>query len=918
MSAFLIELLDRLEQDPMDIIQDVLIYQTQMMRNSSLGPYVPADFSPPEYIVVVNALFYASLGVMLLTAFIAMLIKSWVHEFDRGLRGMSIPEQRAKTREFRYLGMERWKLPEMVGILPSLIQISLLLFSIGLLLFLFYISKPSFGVTTAIFGVGVFYYAITTSISVFATSSPFHSPLSRTLATVYQQVHAYLFTFIGTVAEFLIDQFPGTSLDHFCHCLLIPIHYSRPYSEGNLVKPIGVGTEDEIQHSTAVSALQRIHDNAPDSHHSETLQSSVWQVAGSATFPIPPSFHLPSWISDRENDEEYFSHLRRDKLVALVAVSLRVRRRRDTRYVTTARNVLQRMGNSKDIWAQLVIAVFDCVHMSPYTCDSVRSNNLTNIIQREELQPDESLWLLRTLSELCSEGRLPLRGVLVIETCLQVLLNQAPKWGYSSHPVTALLESVVTLAAMSCLPGAANRRKIFTNSRQRPWLPPNIRTPNLISTLFEGTPSDYHKQLISLLFLVVYGLMTEDNYTLTRHYFTITTERGGLTLCTSALTAVAPVMRGTELSIIVGSLVGYWEPIYRQRTGTMEELLKCYDHTLGTNQDPDPNILAILLILSKSLPSFYFVRIEKRAPELKNSWMRLVARVVTQLDIPDGSGLPVGLFCDHRVNNMIAASSLLRYTKGRFNQNTESLLLASFLPSQEFAISSVALEYYMKTMSYSDPSAPPCYLSAAVSAVSNCMLPDHQLLIGWRILDIFMDQFETLSVEWQRTFAESFFILSRRPLPRPRGDMESSTQENELEKILTWEYFHEEQTKELTDSDFSGLDWMAMAWSLHLSQHSVKRRGSPGQGKVLSRGLGGPTLTEESVLKVLCKLLDAAPYHRIVPIIPKIWELVQWFGDTEFPEYRQMISTQIREAVRMQQEFQMLHKFHKFHCMWYS
>src|SRR6201990_2957679 len=118
LSAFLIELLSRLEPDPLDTIQDVLIYQTQMMRNSTLGPYVQAEFSPPEYIVVVNALFYASLGIMLLAAFIAMLIKTWVGEFNRGLQGMTIPEQRAKTREFRYLGMEYWKLHWMGELLP--------------------------------------------------------------------------------------------------------------------------------------------------------------------------------------------------------------------------------------------------------------------------------------------------------------------------------------------------------------------------------------------------------------------------------------------------------------------------------------------------------------------------------------------------------------------------------------------------------------------------------------------------------------------------------------------------------------------------------------------------------------------------------------------------------------------------------
>src|SRR5882757_6957601 len=104
---------------------------------------------------------------------------------------MSLPKQRAKTREFRFLGMERWKLPEMVAMLPLLIQISLLLFFIGLIVFLFHISKPAFGVTTAIFGIGIVYYAITTSISVFVTSSPFRSPLSRTLVTMYQRAHAY-------------------------------------------------------------------------------------------------------------------------------------------------------------------------------------------------------------------------------------------------------------------------------------------------------------------------------------------------------------------------------------------------------------------------------------------------------------------------------------------------------------------------------------------------------------------------------------------------------------------------------------------------------------------------------------------------------------------------------------------------------
>jgi hypothetical protein len=366
LSSFLIELLDRLEPDPMDIIQDVLIYQTQMMRNSSLGPYVAPDFSPPDHIVVVNALFYASLGVMILAAFVAMLIKSWVREFDRGLRAMSLPEQRAKTREFRYLGMERWKLPEMVGVLPFLIQISLLLFSIGLVLFLFHISTPSFGVTTAVFGIGILYYTMTTSISVFVTSSPFHSPLSRTLATVYKRAHAYFCPQIYDFVDLQLDITPATALGRVrgsIRSIQIILQKSRPYLEHNFEVPIARTRLDEVQLSTVASALQRIHESAPNSPHSEALHWAVWQVAGSMTLCTPPLFNLPHWICSRAGDEELFSHRPPVMLVAMLAVSLRGPDKWRVAYITSVRALLRRMEISDIPSAQVVVAVFDYMHM---------------------------------------------------------------------------------------------------------------------------------------------------------------------------------------------------------------------------------------------------------------------------------------------------------------------------------------------------------------------------------------------------------------------------------------------------------------------------------------------------------------------------------------------------------------------------
>ena len=76
-------------------------------------------------------------------------------------------------------------------------------------------------------------------------------------------------------------------------------------------------------------------------------------------------------------------------------------------------------------------------------------------------------------------------------------------------------------------------------------------------------------------------------------------------------------------------------------------------------------------------------------------------------------------------------------------------------------------------------------------------------------------------------------------------------------------------------------------------------------------------MNEEFVFRALSKLLDATPYYLIIPIVPKLREFVQWFDDAEFPEYCSMISAQVNESVRRHEEFQMLHRFRKFDCVWY-
>ena len=1332
------------------------------MRNSSLGPYDPDEFSPPQFIVVVNALFYASLGVILLAASIAMLIKSWVREFDRGLQALSIPEQRAKTREFRYLGMERWGLAYMVAGLPFLIQISLLLFAVGLVIFLFHINTVSFHVTTAIFGVGVLYYTTTTTISVFVTSSPFHSPLSRLLGKMYQYVHVYSCPGLDRFLSPKMDTTPVAPYHRLWRHIQIFLQKRRPYLETEFETPIGAATVDEFQLSITTSALQRILDSVPKSQHSELIHQSVWQVAGSPALCIQPLFKLPSWILNRGNDKEYFSRLSPASAVALTSVFVRARQARYKQRIAAVAGI-----DSEGHWPQLIRAIFDllpndddyarlpparlhnavlrdavlhdafpdaplvddlrkdllrralcndeplrddplcdtfrvalnrrpvlaagfaiisflalgssnpvpvvaaligvfvlvldmlgillplfrntsrrpfvlltcvgiigviagtaiassffldvllvvllvvlavgmcvlaigmlvavrpllhdtlrppfvffpfvfitsgaivgsffndtfcyvvlslslfglglsmldvlrrpfvffvCVPIvggpvignyfsgtygnwafplvsvslgfigliglgldmpaalrrpfffitcvlfacGPFNgslsvivnivivvvlavvvvvstlgallpllrrallcdetvlrdrgalcdglcnglcsglckglynalhdtlCDnslSVRFDvpffealasvyavlrdvllgdswfarfdtpffealvyvyallrdalkddsrqktlrgalfcdppilpslrlfdaflrlrdirfdsmmvqgrirraylepeepkHLISLLQRNPPQEGESIWLLNTLSWLHRDG-LVLMKHHVSKICLAILLHQAPKWDQKTTPNIMLIESVVTLVAISCSSNEAYQMKILTNSHEHPWLLLNLRNPELISRMIENIHRSRDNEPISLLFLVLHALILRGSVTLAAQYLAIITAKVDFVLCASALTAIAPALGDDGLSAIGGLLLApQTQFLTSDSDNVMSEihqgLFMNYDLQLEASQLPDPNIFAILLLLAKNLDPLVGQQLQGTDLKLKNPWLEFAAKLIYWVDLTGKPGIDMRSICDSRLRNMLVALCLQR-----------SLTSVSFLESRELSISSSALLSHLRNgISHSNLLPPSHYLPGAVHALFNPILPDNYLHKGWKILHEFMGGFEKLSVEWRQTFAEAFFTLSC--LPLLSENRQNTTPVLELNEILTWGYFcKEEQEPEFTDRVFSGLDWMAMAWSLHISGMVS------GQVTAQPPGLREPPENEEFVLEVLCRLLDATPYYSILPITPKLHEFIGWFDDTKFLDYQIKVIASIEGA---KQEYDRCKKFEKFHCV---
>ena len=179
LSAFLVFTIPRLQPNSTDIALDALVHISQQLSNSTTPAYVPSEFAVSPSIAVVNILFFLSLALVLIDAFLAMLVKSWIQEFDRGWRKYTVAHLRAQEREWRLQALERWKLVELVALLPILIQTSLLFFCIGLIVLLFPIHLVSAIAFSLAPVAGLSFYIFTTYVSTLDIYAPFSSPVSR-------------------------------------------------------------------------------------------------------------------------------------------------------------------------------------------------------------------------------------------------------------------------------------------------------------------------------------------------------------------------------------------------------------------------------------------------------------------------------------------------------------------------------------------------------------------------------------------------------------------------------------------------------------------------------------------------------------------------------------------------------------------
>ncbi|GAB1524326.1 hypothetical protein RhiTH_007479 [Rhizoctonia solani] len=121
-----------LKQDPNDVSAAALVAISQALvtiatSNSSaaslLEPISTTNFIPPQNAVTVNILWYISLSLSIATAFLAMLAKDWCYSFWSRRTGH--PRDQAYRRQRKWKMIERWKMQELIIVLPLLMHLSL-------------------------------------------------------------------------------------------------------------------------------------------------------------------------------------------------------------------------------------------------------------------------------------------------------------------------------------------------------------------------------------------------------------------------------------------------------------------------------------------------------------------------------------------------------------------------------------------------------------------------------------------------------------------------------------------------------------------------------------------------------------------------------------------------------------------------
>lgn len=186
LTAFIIVSMSLLREDTAEVTRDILLTITKQLANQSTPAYERPSFEAPPHAVRVNVFFFMSIILSLAAALGAVLALQWVGKYDFRLNPSS-PKDRALQRHFRFVGIENWKMAEIIAFLPIFLFLSLFLFLVGLADWLFHIHKAVAVVVMVGLAIAVIFYVSTTIIAIRYIEAPFRTSVSKSIPFIYYE-----------------------------------------------------------------------------------------------------------------------------------------------------------------------------------------------------------------------------------------------------------------------------------------------------------------------------------------------------------------------------------------------------------------------------------------------------------------------------------------------------------------------------------------------------------------------------------------------------------------------------------------------------------------------------------------------------------------------------------------------------------
>ena len=129
-------------------------------------------------------MWFSSLVLSLSAASVSLLVKQWLRDYTS--HGGISSREGARIRQFRYNGIIKWHIPEIIAVLPFLLQIALGLFFIGLVDLLWSLNFIVASIVTIFVSTTLVFITITTILPALWVDSPHRSSQALAFYLVYK------------------------------------------------------------------------------------------------------------------------------------------------------------------------------------------------------------------------------------------------------------------------------------------------------------------------------------------------------------------------------------------------------------------------------------------------------------------------------------------------------------------------------------------------------------------------------------------------------------------------------------------------------------------------------------------------------------------------------------------------------------